>query len=292
MAKTVIGIFDSASEAQNAVEKLVDKGFTRSNIDVSSRTSSESMSSSTSTHKHDDDDSIGGFFRSLFGSDEDSRSKYTNVAQRGSIVTVHAQSSEEAEQAADILDDCGAVDVDERASQYGYSSSAGTDTKMDARTSEGTTSIPIIEENLQVGKRVVESGGARIRSRIIERPVEESLRLREEHVRVERNTVDRPATEADLAAFKEGTIEMTERTEVPVVSKEARVVEEVSLGKEVEEREETIRDTVRRTEVDVENIDNTLDRTSRLDRDVNVDRDVTVDKDLDEDDLRNRPGSL
>ena len=55
MAQTVIGIFDSASEAQNAVEQLVDKGFTRSNIDISSQTSSESMSSSTSTHKHDDD---------------------------------------------------------------------------------------------------------------------------------------------------------------------------------------------------------------------------------------------
>jgi stress response protein YsnF len=81
------------------------------------------------------------------------------------------------------------------------------------------------------------------------------LRLREENVRVERNTVDRPATAADLDNFKEGEFEMVERAEVPVVSKEARVVEEVILGKEVNERKETIRDTVRSTEVEVEDIE-------------------------------------
>jgi stress response protein YsnF len=101
---------------------------------------------------------------------------------------------------------------------------------------------------------VVETGGARLRSRIIERPVEESLRLREERVRVERNAVNRPATEAELNSFKEGQIDMIEHAEVPVVSKEARVVEEISLSKEVEEHEETIRDTVRKTEVDVEDL--------------------------------------
>ena len=105
--------------------------------------------------------------------------------------------------------------------------------------------LPIIEGELHVGKRVVETGGTRLRSRIIERPVAETLRLREEHVWVERNLVNRPATEADLNNFREGTIKMTEQAEVPVVSKDARVVEEVSLSKEVEEREETIRDTVR-----------------------------------------------
>ena len=66
--------------------------------------------------------------------------------------------------------------------------------------------------------------------------------------------MNRPATEADFAAFKEGTVEMIETAEVPVVAKEARVVEEVSLGKEATERSETIRDTVRKTEVDVEQL--------------------------------------
>lgn len=124
-------------------------------------------------------------------------------------------------------------------------------------TGETTTAIPIIEEELKVGKQVVETGGARLHSTIVEKPVEETVNLREEHVTVERTAVDRPATDADLAALGNTEIELTERAEVPVVSKEARVVEEVTLGKEVQEREETIRDTVRKTEVDVENIDTT-----------------------------------
>jgi stress response protein YsnF len=64
--------------------------------------------------------------------------------------------------------------------------------------------------------------------------------------------VDRPATEADLASFKEGEVELTEHTEIPVVSKKSRVVEEVRVGKDVKERDETVRGTVRKTEVDVE----------------------------------------
>jgi stress response protein YsnF len=87
---------------------------------------------------------------------------------------------------------------------------AGVVGKGDLRDSDATDKIKVIKEDLQVGKREVETGGVRLRSRIVERPVEESIRLREEHVNIERNTVDRPATEADFADFKEGTVEVTE----------------------------------------------------------------------------------
>jgi uncharacterized protein (TIGR02271 family) len=78
------------------------------------------------------------------------------------------------------------------------------------------------------------------------------VRLRDEAVHVERRPVDRPATEADFAAAKERTVEVAETDEEPVVRKQARVVEEVVVSKDVEEHTETIRDTVRRTEVEVE----------------------------------------
>jgi len=112
--------------------------------------------------------------------------------------------------------------------------------------------IPVIQEEMQVGKREVETGGVRLKSRIFDRPVEENLRLRKERVSVERNPANRIATEADFNAFKEGTIETTETAEVPVVSKESRVVEEVNLRKEVEEKDEKIRGSVRRQDVEVE----------------------------------------
>lgn len=129
--------------------------------------------------------------------------------------------------------------------------------------SEATT-IPVIQEELQVGKREVEKGGLRLRSRIVETPVEESINLRSEKIHIERTSVDRPADVNDL---KEEQIELTERAEVPVVSKEARVVEEVSLNKEVTETEETISDTVRNTEVD---IDRTTGKNSNVSTDTNT----------------------
>lgn len=265
MAQTVIGIFDSAREAQDAVEALVSGGFTRDLIDLSTSTATEGSTSTTTDRDRDDDSGggIGGFFRSLFGDDDDNdrTTRYAEVGSRGSIVTVHARSEDEAERAADLLDEYGAVDVDERSDNYRSETTTGTTqpliNQVQDFTQESDRAIPVIEENLQVGKRVVETGGVRVRSRIVERPVEESLRLREERVHVQRTPVNRAVTDADLTGFKEGEIELTEHAEVPVVSKEARVVEEVTLGKDVQEREETIRDTVRRTDVEVEQLGTT-----------------------------------
>lgn len=133
--------------------------------------------------------------------------------------------------------------------------------------------VDVVEENLEVGKREVETGGARISSRIVERPAEERVKLREEHVEVNRSPVDRPADSADLKNYENRTIEEHETSEVPVVNKEARVVEEVSLEKDVDTREEVVKDTVRKTEVDVDHLEGDSNRnkgvTGTDDRDKN-----------------------
>jgi len=266
MSQTVIGIFNDASEAQDAVEQLVKSGFDRSAIDVSSTNSTTSGNTTATgttyadnvTNNDEGDSKIGKFFKSLFGGDDNNDttgySNYSKAAQRGTVVTVHATSSDEAEDAADILDDYGAVNVDEDSDQYAASTGTTASSLNVDQTTASSTSIPVIEEELQVGKRTVETGGVRLRSRIVERPVEESLRLREERVYVDRTPVNRLVTGDELNSFKEGTIELTETAEVPVVSKEAYVKEEVRLGKDVSEREETIHETVRSTEVNVENL--------------------------------------
>src|SRR5690606_25808226 len=79
----------------------------------------------------------------------------------------------------------------------------------------------VVEEELEVGKREIETGGVRVRSYVTSRPVEEQIRLRSERVRVDRRPVDRPAGAGDIDAFQEGEIEVTERHEEPVVSKSA-----------------------------------------------------------------------
>ncbi|WP_375433951.1 YsnF/AvaK domain-containing protein [uncultured Hymenobacter sp.] len=280
MSQTVVGIFDTAAEAQNAAQQLQAAGFNLDHVDVSTRNAQSNSGSDSSNYSNTSGtategvadaagrtgDGIGNFFSNLFGGDDyDDTQRYSHVARStGSIVTVHAHSAENAQRAAEILDAAGAIDVDDRAAQSGYQSTGGqayTGASEAAATTEGAMSAKVIEENLQVGKRVEQTGGARLRSRIIERPVEASVRLREEHVTVQRNPVNRPATEADFNTFKEGEIEITESAERAVVGKEARVVEEVTLGKEVTEREETIHDTVRKTEVDIERIEGTTGTT-------------------------------
>jgi stress response protein YsnF len=246
--QTVIGIYNDRNRAIEAEQELIRSGFLKETVDISSGSTGHSGSSDSSKSK--------GFFASLFGSDDEVNS-YSQAADRGTLVTVHASSRNEAERAATILDKFGSVEIGD--SRHNTRSGAGS---ASGYTNEqtGDMSIPVIEEDMQVGKRDIETGSTRIRSRIIERPVEEHLRLREEHITVDRHPVNRPASEADLNSFKDTTIEAHEHAEVPIVKKQARVVEEVNIHKEVSEHDETVRGSVRKQDVDVDRIDTERDR--------------------------------
>lgn len=111
--------------------------------------------------------------------------------------------------------------------------------------------IPIVEEKLNVGKREVNQGRVRVHSHVVEKPVQESVNLRQEHVSVERRPAERAIT-GNENLFQDRTIEATEKREQAVVDKQAHVKEEVVLKKGVDQRTETVSDTVRRTEVKVE----------------------------------------
>ena len=265
--QTVVGIFNTANEAKQAVQKLGAAGFELDFVDVSqasagtdSPNSNYANTSGTATEAVGDaagrtKDSVGGFFSSLFGGDNDEADTYAQVTRSGhSLVTVHVDTAEQANKAADILDDAGALDVDSKAAEYGVSNSYTAGRQEKQQDQADGMKAEVIQETLQVGKRTEQTGGVRLRSRIVEKPVEASVRLREEHVTVQRKPMNRLATEADFQAFKEGDMTLTESAERAVVAKEAHVVEEVSLGKQVTEREETIHETVRNTEVDVEQI--------------------------------------
>jgi len=274
------------------MEELIDSGFMHENIDLSNRRATDSTFTtgtgrSTGTsgtagtgtardYDTDYDESMGdkvrNFFGSLFGNDSPDTEKYSTAASNAqAILTVQADSAERAEEAREILDDNGAIDVDERASQF--TGRTGTTTTTDTTPNDLTNragtrdhlDVPIVEEELQVGKRQVNQGGVRVKSRIIEKPVEETVRLREEHVTVNRQPVDRPIDPGAVENFKEGEFEITEHAEKPVVSKQARVKENVSIDKNVEERDEVVRDKVRRSDVDVQKIDNdtTFDENTR-----------------------------
>jgi uncharacterized protein (TIGR02271 family) len=198
--------------------------------------------------------SIKNFFHSFSGAEESDREYYSSGVERGGALLAVTVPDERADAVASFLEQRGATDVNEEYSTAAAANGGSTRVAATTATAAAGTAIPIVEEELQIGKRQVQRGGVRVYSHVVETPVEEDVRLREEHVRVQRNAVNRPASEADFQAFKEGTVELTESAEEAVVAKQARVVEEVTVGKDVTERTEKVRDTLRHTEVEVEDL--------------------------------------
>ncbi|WP_131193942.1 DUF2382 domain-containing protein [Lichenihabitans psoromatis] len=114
--------------------------------------------------------------------------------------------------------------------------------------------LQVVEETLEVGKRAVNRGKVRIHSYVVETPVSETVNLRDETVSIDRRPVDRALGVGELGAdpFKDRTIEMDEIKEEAVVAKSARVVEEIGISKAVNDRVQTVTDTVRSTKVDID----------------------------------------
>jgi stress response protein YsnF len=89
----------------------------------------------------------------------------------------------------------------------------------------------------------------RVRRVVVEAPVQQDVTLHTETVVVERR---KPSSNFGGELLTEVTVEMSDFNEVPVVSKTTQLVEEVLLRKEVTARTETIRDTVRRDTLEIE----------------------------------------
>ncbi len=218
---------------------------------------------------------IGNFFRSLTGGDDEAHGHYASgVNQGGALLTVRAD-DDEANEVASLLRQHGAREIqggNEQAtgsSTPGYLGntasgvgntatglgSTGSRTDSDtARNLTGEKAIPVVEEELVVGKREVDRGGVRIYSHVVERPAEADVTLRDERINVERRPVNREATAADFEAGKDASFELRATGEEAVVGKNSRVVEEVMVGKQSTERNEAVHETVRKTEVEVEQI--------------------------------------
>ena len=261
MASTVVGLFETRAEAEAAMNDLISSGFSSSDIDLKANGYGG-----------------GSLISELEGEGVPSADArlYAEGVQAGDALEIAHTSDDRATLAQDIMNRHGALDIHDAFTQRsgtlttgvadaGIAAAAATVAAPAMNTTSTVNAgdeavIPVIEEELAVGKRQIQRGGVRVFQRVTERPVEESVSLHEEHVTIQRQAVDRPVTSAD-AAFREGTIEVTETAEVPVVAKEARVVEEVVVGKTATDRTETISDTVRRTDVEVEEIPGTTTTT-------------------------------
>lgn len=250
----LVGFYQTRAQADQVKSELIAAGYDRDAIKVYDQ-------------KGGHETGLWQDIKSAFGfADDENEGLYAEATRRGAVaVGLNVRDSKlSSDKALQIMQKNTPLDLDAQSAEWrkegwtgGTTRAATTQATAAAATPQratGAESIPVVEEELKVGKRAVQAGGVRIYSRVTETPVEEQVNLREERVSVDRKPVNRPLTSAD-AAFKDRVIEATETVEEAVVSKTARVVEEVSLRKDVDQRTETIRDTVRKQDVTVEQIE-------------------------------------
>ena len=270
--KTVVGLFNTTAEAQQVKQALVAQGYSSSDINVHANdaytdegegtgynetATSSTMAGDTTNAKSDAGTGIGHriseFFSSLTGGDDDTHGHYAQGVNGGGALLSVRTEDDQAYSVAALLRQHGARDIEGGTRSASYEETSGSSRNADTLSTTGQTAIPVVEEELVVGKREVDLGGVRVYSHIVERPVSADVSLHDERVDIARRAVNRPATAAD---FQTGSqpIELRATGEEAVVGKTARVVEEVYVGKQGSDRTETVNDTVRKTEVDVEEL--------------------------------------
>ena len=228
MTTSIIGLFESGDIASKVLGELTKAGFKKDAVEILQDVAASKISSRLVEA----------------GYEKDKADSYGKAMQKGGALVVAEAADDKADEALSTMRRFKALTPEALLEKHGD------------QTSEETQTAQVIEEELEVGVSRT-TGGKRLKTEISEREVQETVTLHEETVEAERTKVGRvlKPEEADKA-FQEKTIEMTEITEKPVVSKQAHVVEEVALSKQSGERDVTVSGTVRRQDVTVEEIDN------------------------------------
>jgi stress response protein YsnF len=259
---TLVAVYGSRPEAERVRHRLVEVGVPDDEI----RLSSDESAPLPAEAEHRE-----GFWDWLFGSNvpEYDRDWYqTNLREGRTALSVFARNETEREQAIRTLDESNPIEFEPPAQDARPDLAAATDVRTDvpaapgdrpdltpaagAETArEGEQVIPVVKEELDVGKRTSERA-FRVHTYVVEKPVEEQVHLRDERVVIERRPATGDETLGSADAPQEREFEVIERHEEPVVDKRVRKTEDVVVRKEATERTENVRDTVKETKVDVD----------------------------------------
>jgi uncharacterized protein (TIGR02271 family) len=260
----IVTLYDTAGHAAEARRSLEAAGFPASEI---------STLTSAALGVTGDKLSEPGIWHRLFGRDIEQHEATVYgrvVGAGGAVLTVRVLESE-VPKALAILNAHRSVDVAQRAAQEGLISSSAAPAAAApasvaaapskpvvsvAQASSGEEVLRLAEEQLDIGKRQVRDGTTRIRRFVVETPVERQVTLHEEHVKVIRRAISDPESIRNID-WNERTIEVNETAEEPVVTKSAHFTEEVVIQKEGTDQVKTIKDKVRRQQVEVERITGT-----------------------------------
>ena len=267
--QTIAAVYDTPAHAELAVQDLLQAGIPETAIHRHTQEGSYAGRASEPLARTAAGTEERGFWASLFGGepDHDTAVYDRSVATGGTAVTVRV-AEEHAATVTRVLEMHAPIDIDERASSFGLDPAvvsraqhntvqpgamrAGAVQADGTQARDGET-MQLAEERLDIGKRVVNRGTTRVRRFVVETPVEEQVNLRSERVTVERRPVSGGAV-VNNPDFTDKTIELTEMSEEAVVSKVARVKEEIALRKEAADRTETVRETLRHEDVEIEKV--------------------------------------
>lgn len=255
----VVTAYDTVDKAKAALNVLKTSGIDTSNVSLLDR----SVLGSTTDYAH------AGLWRRLFGENvwDHEAAVYGDTLKKGGALLAVRVPQDQVAKVMSILDVHKPLDVHETAAKIGaevpiQAKALVTAPVAAAAAAAGNQEVlRLAEEQLNVGKRMFETGTTRIRRFVTERPVEAEVKLHEEHAEVVRRAISDPDYIADID-WTDKEYSVTETAEEAVVSKSARVVEEVAIRKEGTDRVETVRDTVRRQQVEVEKTDPTKKRAS------------------------------
>lgn len=265
--ETIVTMFSNISLAEGAKRNLIKAGFLDDDIDI---ISGERLRTEGHEARHP------GFWQRLFGNtlEEDQAEVYEDAMRTGGVVLSLRADEDELPRALGILDAHeeltertaavpGDAAVDNGLTPPASGTLPGNETVNPLSSERGTTRtaltgdesdedvLRLAEERLEVGKRLVSEGSTRVRRYTVTDRVSENVSLHEQHAEIFRRPVNE-AGSPDNVDWSEKTVEVEESHEQPVVNKTAQIIEEVVLRKEESDRVETINDSVRRQEVDID----------------------------------------
>ncbi|MFW0699423.1 YsnF/AvaK domain-containing protein [Pantoea sp. R13S299] len=261
----IVTLFDSAIQAEAAKRNLVKAGFSDRDISL---ISGERLQQEGQSVRHP------SLWQRLFGHDvdKDEADVYTRAMDKGGVVLTIRTEEEKLARAMTILHSHDSVDVPSRMQSSvengttapGIIPTAGKQfagetndrpaeplrTSLTGDESEADI-LRLAEEQVEVGKRLVSEGSTRVRRYTVTDTVSEDISLHEQHADIFRRSVNEP-TLAGEVDWSEKTVEVAETHEQPVINKTTHVKEEVVVRTDGSDRTETINDTVRRQEVDID----------------------------------------
>ena len=254
----IVTLYDTAEHAEAARRSLESAGFAPGEISlINSKTLGLAA------------EKLGepGLWHRLFGRDiqQYEATVYGRTVEAGGVVLTVRVPEDDAARATSILNAHRAIDLTKRAEQSGLLSTASapaskpamvrpaTATTAATATTGGEEVLSLAEEQINVGKRMVQEGTTRIRRFVTETPVEAQVTLHEEHARVLRRASTDPNFLRNID-WTDKTIEITESAEEPVVTKSVRITEEVVIQREGSDHVKTLHDKVRKQQVEVERV--------------------------------------